>query len=225
MSKSFLSRTHAANCTDSQMSAGPAKTDPEAELKWLDYLAHPERANDPNVDYAADVQQYNRSNDVVQAKEPKVWNPAQSSGDYFPGMPPLENIWGDFPQKDFLALSKAGQTAHIFNAMRYSSKYGDGTVNIDRIFKKFDKNSSAMGQGFSSGHVDLTIGSKSFTVYLDFSIYSDRYGNYNPVIDFTGGTTVDRLINGSDWIFYKNSGYQWGTISDNFDYLYNWLGY
>ena len=69
MSKSFLPRTHAANSADSQINTGPAKTDPEAELKWLDYLAHPERANDPNVDYAADVQQYSRSNDVVLAKD------------------------------------------------------------------------------------------------------------------------------------------------------------
>jgi len=147
-------------------------------------------------------------------------NNAQSNGGNFPGMPPPDG------RPDYSELTKAGQTAHILNAIRHSMKYGDGTVNIHKIFKNFNHHASPSSEGFSSGHVVLDFGSKSLTIYLDFPIYANsRTGYYNPVIDFSGGTTVSRTINGKEWTFMKNSSYQWGTCSNDFDYLYNWLGY
>lgn len=128
-------------------------------------------------------------------------------------------------QIDYLTTSKAARTVHMYKWMRYSNTYGDGTVNIDRAFSNFTVNDAGgMNQGFSSGIVKMKLGNQIFKTNLDFYM-TELYGKYNPIVDFGGGENVTRTIMNEPWVFWKNTGFQFGAQYDYFELLYKWLNY
>ncbi len=147
-----------------------------------------------------------------------------------------QGIWSDFPQRDYSIMTKGEQTAHIFNAIRYSMLYGDGTVNMHWIFSNFHpwygKDSNL---GFDSGVVHLKIGDRRLAVQLKLFFSPNINGEYNPVIDF--GPIIPSNVptgpyEGYYWHWFKQNDaeYRWGVGKKNIDwsgslFLYDWLGY
>lgn len=201
MSKSFLDRANTANGADNFMQTGPAKTDPKAELKWLDYLAHPERAKDPNVDYAADAQQYGRSSDVVQAKE-QVGNLYQS--------PEAGNALSDPP----------------VIAVNLGCTFGTSGVKINlnlTVDKKMGDFTASYGFGMTYHSNFYTTGKKGWemrnSLMLDYddgkngaALGTNLWTGFGEMSEFNQRTGMMNLRHKGVGFTYENDGFPFGYI-------------
>lgn len=121
--------------------------------------------------------------------------------------------------------------AHLLKWMRWASYHtDDGRFDLGEAFYGFDKNSSAMGQGFDVWSNGLSIGGRKFSFFANAGIYSDLSGTpYSTVVDFTLNDQLLQFhLDGELWQTNKNyslGGSKWGTQKSNYNWLLYWLGY